>query len=144
MKSSRIQWLCKTRKINRFIIAAWFRDVTCSVILLTDLPVVKHERFETFVTGILHLIQINHQHDAIIFQFIILMFVYRSTGFGRFSTHHQEHNDCSGSFLFYLRIVVTVVLCSWSGRLQHTQKCSNSSTIAADSSNGVTNTRCCR
>jgi hypothetical protein len=27
---------------------------------------------------------------------------------------------------------------------QHTQTCSNSSTIAADSSNGVTNTRCCR
>jgi hypothetical protein len=27
---------------------------------------------------------------------------------------------------------------------QHTQTGSNSSTIAADSSNGVTNTRCCR
>jgi hypothetical protein len=27
---------------------------------------------------------------------------------------------------------------------QHTQTCSNSSTIAADSSNGVTNTKCCR
>ena len=27
---------------------------------------------------------------------------------------------------------------------QHTQSSSNSSTIAADSSNGVTNTRCCR
>jgi hypothetical protein len=27
---------------------------------------------------------------------------------------------------------------------QHTQTSSNSSTIAADSSNGVTNTRCCR
>jgi hypothetical protein len=27
---------------------------------------------------------------------------------------------------------------------QHTQTCSNSSTTAADSSNGVTNTRCCR
>jgi hypothetical protein len=27
---------------------------------------------------------------------------------------------------------------------QHTQTCSNSSTIAAGSSNGVTNTRCCR
>jgi hypothetical protein len=28
--------------------------------------------------------------------------------------------------------------------LQHTQTGSNSSTIAADSNNGVTNTRCCR
>jgi hypothetical protein len=27
---------------------------------------------------------------------------------------------------------------------QHTETCSNSSTIAADSRNGVTNTRCCR
>ena len=31
--------------------------------------------------------------------------------------HHQELNDCSGSLWFYLRIVVIVVLCSWSGRL---------------------------
>jgi uncharacterized BrkB/YihY/UPF0761 family membrane protein len=29
----------------------------------------------TFVTGVLHLIQINHQPDATIFQFIILTFV---------------------------------------------------------------------
>jgi len=63
-------------------------------------------------------IQINHQPDATIFQFIILTFVYSSTCFGRFPAHHQELNDCSGSFWFYLRIVVTVVLllCSWSGR----------------------------
>jgi hypothetical protein len=61
-------------------------------------------------------IQINHQSDVIIFQFIILTFVYSSTCFGRFPAHHQELNDCSGSLWFYLRIVVTVVLCSWSGR----------------------------
>ena len=70
----------------------------------------------TFGTGVLHLIQINHQPDATIFQFIILTFVYSSTGFGRFPAHHQELNDCSGSLWFCLRIVVTVVLCSWSGR----------------------------
>ena len=62
-------------------------------------------------------IQINHQLDATIFQFIILMFVYSSTCFGGFLTHHQELNDCSGSLWFYLRIVVTAVLCSWSGQL---------------------------
>ena len=50
------------------------------------------------------------------FQFIILTFVYSSTFFGRFPAHHQELNDCSGSLWFYLRIVVTVVQCSWSGR----------------------------
>jgi hypothetical protein len=60
-------------------------------------------------------IQINHQHDAKIFQFIILTFVYSSTCFGRFPAHHQELNNCSGNLLFYLRNVVIVVLCSWSG-----------------------------
>ena len=50
------------------------------------------------------------------FEFIILTFVYSSTCFGRFPAHHQDLNDCSGSLRFYLRIVVTVVLCSWSGR----------------------------
>ena len=59
-------------------------------------------------------IQINHQPDAIIFQFIILAFVYSSTCFGPFPAHHQELKDCSGSLQFYLRIVVIVVLCSWS------------------------------
>ena len=61
-------------------------------------------------------IQINHQPDATIFQFIILTFIYSSTCFGRFTSYHQELNDCSGSLWFYLRIVVIVVLCSWSGR----------------------------
>jgi hypothetical protein len=60
-------------------------------------------------------IQINHPPDAKIFQFIILMFVYSSTCFGRFPAHHQELTDCSGSLWFYIRIVVTVVLCLWLG-----------------------------
>ena len=62
-----------------------------------------------------HTIQINHQPDATVFQFI-LTFVYSSTCFGNFPAHYQELSDCSGSLWFYLRIVVTVVLCSWSGR----------------------------
>ena len=61
-------------------------------------------------------IQINHNPDATVFQFIILTFIYSSTCFGRFLTHHQELNDCSGSLWFCPRIVVIVVLCSWSGR----------------------------
>jgi hypothetical protein len=60
-------------------------------------------------------IQINHQPDATIFYFIILTFIYSSTCFGRFSAHLQELNDCSGSLWVYLRIVVIVMLCSWSG-----------------------------
>jgi hypothetical protein len=63
-------------------------------------------------------ITINYQPDATIFQFIILTFIYSSACLGRFSAHHQELNDCSGSLWFYFRIVVRVVLCSWSGR-QH-------------------------
>jgi len=51
-------------------------------------------------------IQINHQPDATVFQFIILTFVYSSTCFWRFSAHHQELNYCSGSLWFYLHIVV--------------------------------------
>ena len=61
-------------------------------------------------------IQINHQPDATVFQFIILTFIYSSTCFGRFPAHHQELDDCSGSLWFYLRFVVIVVLCSRSGR----------------------------
>jgi hypothetical protein len=53
-----------------------------------------------------HTIQINHQPDKTIFQFIILKFIYSSTCFGRFPAHHQELNDCSGSLWCYLRIVV--------------------------------------
>jgi hypothetical protein len=70
----------------------------------------------TFGTEVLHLIKINHHPDLKVFQFIILTFVYSSTCFRRFPTHHQELNDCSGSLWFYLHIVVTVVLCSWLGR----------------------------
>jgi hypothetical protein len=77
----------------------------------TRVPKGKH-----FGTGVLYLIQINHQPDATIFQFIILTFVYSSTCFGRFPTHHQEFNDCSGSLWFHLCLVVIVVLCLWSGR----------------------------
>jgi hypothetical protein len=61
--------------------------------------------------------QINHQPDATVFQFIILKFIYSSTCFGRYPVHHQEFSECSGSLWFYLRVVMLVVLCSWSGRL---------------------------
>ena len=63
-------------------------------------------------------IEINHQPDAKFFQFIILTFIYSSTCFGRFPAHHQELNGCSGSLWFYFGIVVSVVLCSWSGHEQ--------------------------
>ena len=45
---------------------------------------------------IINVIQINHQPDATVFQFIILTFIYSSTCFGPFPAHHQELNDCSG------------------------------------------------
>jgi hypothetical protein len=45
-------------------------------------------------------IQINHQPDTTVFQFIILTFIYSSTCFGRFLAHRQDLNDCSGSLWF--------------------------------------------
>jgi len=77
--------------------------------LTTNLRCAKYRRAKISI-------QINHQPDAAIFQFIILTFIYSSTCFGRCPAHHQELNDYSGSLWFYLRIVVTVVMCSWSGR----------------------------
>jgi len=50
------------------------------------------------------IVQINHQPDATIFQFVIQTFIYSSTCFGCFLAHHQEFNDCSSSLWFYLRI----------------------------------------
>jgi len=69
-----------------------------------------------YICGFRYIIQINHQPIATIFQFIILAFIYSLTCFGRSPAHHQELSDCSGSLWFYLRIMVTVVLCSWSVR----------------------------
>jgi hypothetical protein len=63
-------------------------------------------------------IQINHQPDATIFQFIILKFIYSSTSFEHSPAHHKELNDCSSSLWFYLRIMVVAVLSSWSGQPQ--------------------------
>ena len=82
------------------------------------------DRHVASVGDVGYTIQINHQPHATIFHFIILTFIYSSTCFGRFPAHHQELSDCSGSLWFCLRIVVMVVLCSWSGqpaqpRIQH-------------------------
>jgi hypothetical protein len=68
-----------------------------------------------------YIVQINHQPDATIFQFIILTFIYSSTCFRRSPAHHQELNDCSSSLWFYLRVVVIAVLCSWSPARPRTQ-----------------------
>jgi len=70
-------------------------------------------------------IQINHQPDATIFQFIILTFIYSSTCFGRSPAHHQELNDCSSSLWFYRwSVVVTVplVVVRPAGRPDHDQQ----------------------
>jgi hypothetical protein len=46
-------------------------------------------------------IQINHQPNATVFQFIILTYVYISTCFWLFPAHHQELNDCSGCLWYH-------------------------------------------
>jgi hypothetical protein len=54
------------------------------------------------------------------------------------STNHQERIQ------LYLQHLVFECAVGGVRHPQHTQTGSNSSTIAADSSNGPTNTRCCR
>jgi len=61
-------------------------------------------------------------------------------------THHQERKQL---YLQHLVFVTTLLLSAaiveeLERHPQHTQTSSNSSTIAADSNNVVTNTRCCR
>jgi len=61
---------------------------------------------------------------------------------GGTTTHHQERKQLYLQHLVFVRQFE----CAVGGvrHPQHTQTGSNSSTIAAGSSNGVTNTRCCR
>jgi hypothetical protein len=72
---------------------------------------------------------------------------------GGTSTHHQERIQMYLQHLVFVRLSLLSAALSWNqfecavgGVLhpQHTQTGSNSSTIASDGSNGVTNTRCCR
>jgi hypothetical protein len=64
-------------------------------------------------------------------------------------THHQERIQLYLQHLVFvtpLLLSTTIVECAVGGvcHPQNTQTGSNSSTIAADSSNGVTNIRCCK
>jgi len=77
-------------------------NVGLSRTLLLLLLVNKMRTFKVCKSVHHRTIQINHQPDATIFQFIILTFIYSSTCFGCFPAHHQELNDCSDSLRFYL------------------------------------------
>jgi hypothetical protein len=72
---------------------------------------------------------------------------------GDISTHHQERIQLYLQHLVFVTPLLLSAAISWKWfecavggvrHPQHTQTGSNSSTIAADSSNGVTNTRCFR
>jgi hypothetical protein len=72
---------------------------------------------------------------------------------GGFSTHHQKRIQLYLQHLVFVTPLLLSAAISWNRfevaaggvrHPQHTQTGSNSSTIAADSSNGVTDTRCCR
>ena len=65
--------------------------------LLELFKIIAH--YLTFGTGVLHLIQINHQPDATVFQFIILTFVYSST-----SAQRQDNKlkNCCIKLVIYL------------------------------------------
>jgi hypothetical protein len=72
---------------------------------------------------------------------------------GGTSTHHRERIQLYLQLLVFVTPLLLSAAISWNRfecsvggvrHPQHTQTGANSSTIAADSSNGVTNTRCCR
>jgi hypothetical protein len=72
---------------------------------------------------------------------------------GGTSTHHQERIHLYVQHLLFVTPLLLSAAISWNWfecavggvrHSQHTQTSSNSSTIAADISNGVTNTRWCR
>ena len=65
------------------VVECWV-ELISSVLCLSLFLVCVYFSFKTSGTGVLHLIQINHQPEATIFQFIILTFVYSSICFGRF------------------------------------------------------------
>jgi len=67
-----------------------------------------------------------------------------------FGCYHHPSSGAQTTVSTASAICHTVIaICRYRGKVgirhpQHTQTSSNSSTIAADSNNGVTNTRCCR
>ena len=72
---------------------------------------------------------------------------------GDTSTHLEERKQLYLQHLVFVTPLLLSATVSWNWfecavggvrHPQHTQTSSNSSTIAVDSSNGVTNTRCCR
>jgi len=81
--------------------------------------------------------QIDHQPDVTIPQFIILTFIYSSICFGRSPAHHQELNDSNSSLWFYLRIVVTAVLCSWPARPRKQHSCHHDTKVKPEAATAV-------
>jgi hypothetical protein len=116
-------WLCHKKKLH-------------TLIFVTDLELGSRRNIHTSIsrqrnaqlksdhcTSVSSMLQINHQPDATIFQFIIPTFICSSACIGHSPAHHQELSDRSSSLCFYLCIVVIAVLCSWSAwpqpRTQH-------------------------
>jgi hypothetical protein len=84
------------------------------------------------------------------------VYLYRETALhvsGGTSTHHQERIQLHLQHMVFVTPLLLSAAISWNWfecavdgvrHPQHTQTGSNPSTIAADSSKGVTNTICCR
>jgi hypothetical protein len=93
------------------------------------------EQYERFYLVIYILIYI--QQDAALHNLFYLETALHVSG--GTTTHHQERKQL---YLQHLVFVTTLVLPA--AIVEELELRSNSSTIAAGSSNGVTNTRCCR
>jgi hypothetical protein len=108
------QTLCHKKKLHTLIFVTDL-ELVSRRITHTSISRQKNAHLESsHCMSVSSMLQINHQPDATIFQFIILTFIYSSTCFGHSPAHHQELSDCSSSLWFYLRIMVIAVLCSWS------------------------------
>ena len=79
------------------------------------------------------------QQDATLHSLFYLETALHVSG-GTTTTHHQERKQ-----LYLQHLVFVISLLLFAAIVEELElRSSNSSTIAADSSNGVTNTRCCR
>jgi len=124
---------CKGHRISRFINFCFINNVISSFMYAGD------NRNVFNIHGSVHCknILIYIQQDATLHSLFYMETALHVSG--GTTTHHQERKQ------LYLQHLVFVTLC-WNcfECAVHTQNSSNSSTTVAGSSNGVTNTICCR
>ena len=137
---------------------AWFTPFSCTLAFvgIPEKNIIGHKETKEWIRNFVFQLReklslsipIYIQQDATLHGLLYLETALHVSGGA--STHHQERMQL---YLQHLVFVTPLLLSAaiveeleqvWVCHPQHTQTGSISSTIAADSSNGVTNTRCCR